>query len=210
MKPLWFDGVDPSNDNSGIAYYGRTYKLSDPSCDKMGCRFISGQGGAAGSCTAFPGVLSNREIKRPVNCHATHCIYRQIGAEAGRILVLNIIRCLGRLQCPDTLCCVYLLYTCTQPGNVASYFSSTSSSSKSFPVVISNRECWGFDVALPEQVLKLLSVWRIVVVRLKRLVTSSYEPASMGLLETSTPAVRLEKEWKLISRTMPYLDGAGL
>ncbi|OAK98905.1 hypothetical protein IQ06DRAFT_356896 [Phaeosphaeriaceae sp. SRC1lsM3a] len=30
----------------------------------MGCRFVGGQGGAAGSCTAFPGVLSNREIRR--------------------------------------------------------------------------------------------------------------------------------------------------
>lgn len=64
LKPLWFDGVNPSKINFGIAYYGRTYKLSDPSCDKMGCRFVGGQGGAAGSCTAFPGVLSNREIRR--------------------------------------------------------------------------------------------------------------------------------------------------
>ncbi|OSS48704.1 hypothetical protein B5807_07143 [Epicoccum nigrum] len=30
----------------------------------MGCRFIGGSAGAAGSCTAFPGVLSNLEIRR--------------------------------------------------------------------------------------------------------------------------------------------------
>lgn len=64
LKPLWFDGVDPAKVNFGIAYYGRTYKLVDPSCDKMGCRFIGGSAGAAGSCTAFPGVLSNLEIRR--------------------------------------------------------------------------------------------------------------------------------------------------
>lgn len=48
----------------GIAYYGRTYKLSDASCGKIGCGFIEGEGGAAGACTKFPGVLSNREIKQ--------------------------------------------------------------------------------------------------------------------------------------------------
>ncbi|KAF2271257.1 glycoside hydrolase [Westerdykella ornata] len=61
LKPLWFDGVDPGKVNFGIAYYGRTYKLMDPSCWKMGCHFLGE--GAAGPCTNFPGVLSNREIR---------------------------------------------------------------------------------------------------------------------------------------------------
>ncbi|KAH3998458.1 hypothetical protein HBI56_205010 [Parastagonospora nodorum] len=64
LKPLWFDGVDPAKINFGIAYYGRTYKLSDPSCDKMGCRFVVGAAGAPGKCTQFAGVLSNREIRQ--------------------------------------------------------------------------------------------------------------------------------------------------
>jgi chitinase len=64
LKPLWFDGVDPSKIIMGIAYYGRTYKLADPSCGKMGCSFIAGEGGKAGSCTNSSGVLSNREIKK--------------------------------------------------------------------------------------------------------------------------------------------------
>ncbi|KAH7359750.1 hypothetical protein BKA66DRAFT_515085 [Pyrenochaeta sp. MPI-SDFR-AT-0127] len=42
----------------------RKYKLTVPSCDKMGCRFIGGEAGALGYCTIFPGVLSNREIRR--------------------------------------------------------------------------------------------------------------------------------------------------
>lgn len=66
LKPLWFDGVDPAKIVMGLAYYGRTYTLADPSCGKMGCSFIPDKGGAAGSCTNFPGVLSNREIKRIV------------------------------------------------------------------------------------------------------------------------------------------------
>lgn len=45
----------------GLAYYGRTYKLADASCGRMGCSFTGP--GAAGACTAFEGVLSNREIQ---------------------------------------------------------------------------------------------------------------------------------------------------
>jgi chitinase len=67
LKPLWFDGVDPSKINLGLAYYGRTYKLTDPACGRMGCSFISGEGGAVGSCTNTAGVLSNREIRRMID-----------------------------------------------------------------------------------------------------------------------------------------------
>jgi chitinase len=63
LKPLWFDGVDPSKINLGIAYYGRIYKLSSASCSKMGYPFVPGQGGAPGSCTQFSGILSNKEIR---------------------------------------------------------------------------------------------------------------------------------------------------
>lgn len=64
LTPLWFDGVDPSKIVMGLAYYGRTQKLADASCGKMGCSFVPGQGGAPGSCTNAAGILSNREIKR--------------------------------------------------------------------------------------------------------------------------------------------------
>ncbi|KAF2714297.1 glycoside hydrolase family 18 protein [Pleomassaria siparia CBS 279.74] len=36
------------------------------SCDKMGCSFVPDIGGTAGSCTNFPGILSNLEIKRMI------------------------------------------------------------------------------------------------------------------------------------------------
>jgi chitinase len=64
LLPLWFDGVDPGKVVMGIAYYGRTYKLTDPSCGSMGCPF-SGSG-APGRCTKTEGVLSNREIRQMI------------------------------------------------------------------------------------------------------------------------------------------------
>ena len=81
LTPLWFDGVDPSkisesrnlalfhrpsdiNIDMGIAYYGRSCKLTDPSCGHPGCSFVAGKGGAPGACTNSPGVMSNREIRQ--------------------------------------------------------------------------------------------------------------------------------------------------
>lgn len=64
LQPLWFDRVDPAEINMGLAYYGRTYKLSDPSCGVIGCGFAGP--GDAGPCTNSPGVLSNREIRRMI------------------------------------------------------------------------------------------------------------------------------------------------
>lgn len=66
LVPLWFDGVDPAKINLGLAFYGRTYELADPSCASMGCRFKFNKTGAAGECTDFSGVLSNREIQRMI------------------------------------------------------------------------------------------------------------------------------------------------
>jgi hypothetical protein len=48
----------------GIAYYGRSYKLADPKCAKMGCSFIPKEGGAPGKCTNSKGIMSNREIRQ--------------------------------------------------------------------------------------------------------------------------------------------------
>jgi chitinase len=48
----------------GMAYYGRSYKLADPSCGHMGCSFVPDQGGAPGKCTAARGIMSSREIRQ--------------------------------------------------------------------------------------------------------------------------------------------------
>jgi GH18 family chitinase len=45
----------------GLAFYGRTFKLKDPSCSQPGCEF-SGPGDE-GSCTKSAGLLSYREIQ---------------------------------------------------------------------------------------------------------------------------------------------------
>ncbi|KAF2397092.1 glycoside hydrolase [Trichodelitschia bisporula] len=64
LMPLWYDGVDPKKINLGIPYYGRTYKLLDRQCDRMGggCKFRGP--GAKGMCTDSEGILSNNEIQR--------------------------------------------------------------------------------------------------------------------------------------------------
>ena len=44
----------------GLAFYSRTFELSNPSCKQPGCPFKGG--GTAGACTATSGILSYREI----------------------------------------------------------------------------------------------------------------------------------------------------
>lgn len=61
-RPLWFDGLNPSKINFGLAYYGRGYTLADPSCNTLLCPF-SGPS-KPGPCTNFAGVLSLREIQQ--------------------------------------------------------------------------------------------------------------------------------------------------
>ncbi|KAL8690520.1 MAG: hypothetical protein Q9218_004051 [Villophora microphyllina] len=63
-QPLWFDALNPSKINFGVAYYGRGYTLSDPSCNTLGCSF-SGPS-KPGPCTNFEGVLSLREIQQKI------------------------------------------------------------------------------------------------------------------------------------------------
>ncbi|KAH6652447.1 glycoside hydrolase superfamily, partial [Truncatella angustata] len=59
--PLWFDDLTPSKINFGLAYYGRGYTLSDPSCNTLNCAF-SGPS-KPGTCTNFAGVMSLLEIE---------------------------------------------------------------------------------------------------------------------------------------------------
>lgn len=63
MKPPWFDG-NLAKIFIGIAYYRCMYKLFDTICGKIGCGFIAGEGGEAGSCNNFPSVLSHHGINQ--------------------------------------------------------------------------------------------------------------------------------------------------
>lgn len=59
--PLWYDGLNPTKINLGVAYYGRGYTLSDPTCNTLLCPF---QGPSLpGPCTNSAGVMSLVEIE---------------------------------------------------------------------------------------------------------------------------------------------------
>ena len=59
--PLWYDGMDPSKINMGLAYYGRGYTLAEPNCNHVGCEWSTQS--RPGPCTDFAGVMSLEEIK---------------------------------------------------------------------------------------------------------------------------------------------------
>ncbi|KUJ13269.1 glycoside hydrolase [Mollisia scopiformis] len=62
---LWRNNVNPANVNMGLGWYGRSFTLSDPSCNRPGCVFSSG--GNPGECTKSAGTLSNAEILRIIH-----------------------------------------------------------------------------------------------------------------------------------------------
>ncbi|KAE8326142.1 hypothetical protein BDV39DRAFT_193873 [Aspergillus sergii] len=75
---LWRNNVDPSMVNMGIGWYGRSFTLQDPQCNKPGCIFS--YGGKAGECTKSSGTLSNAEIERIIS---KHNIVPTVDREAG-------------------------------------------------------------------------------------------------------------------------------
>ncbi|KAI3272712.1 CAZyme family GH18 [Penicillium roqueforti] len=61
LSLLWRNDVSPSKVNLGLAFYGRTFELEDPSCFQPGCRFSGA--GAKGPKTDTAGILSFGEIQ---------------------------------------------------------------------------------------------------------------------------------------------------
>lgn len=61
---LWRAGVNPDKVVLGLGWYGRSFTLSDPSCNTPNgvCTFSAGAN--PGKCTASSGTLSNAEIDR--------------------------------------------------------------------------------------------------------------------------------------------------
>ncbi|KLU89887.1 hypothetical protein MAPG_08856 [Magnaporthiopsis poae ATCC 64411] len=57
---LWRNGVPANQVNLGIGFYGRTYVLQSPDCDKPGCRFA--EEGRAGGCSGQGGYMSYQDI----------------------------------------------------------------------------------------------------------------------------------------------------
>lgn len=59
---LWRNDIDSAKVVLGLGFYGRSFTLKDPTCNKPGCAFSGG--GIAGNCSAASGILSNAEIQR--------------------------------------------------------------------------------------------------------------------------------------------------
>jgi chitinase len=57
---LWRNDISASKVTMGMAFYSRTFTLTDPNCNKLGCRVSSG--GNAGECSDTVGVLLHPEI----------------------------------------------------------------------------------------------------------------------------------------------------
>lgn len=68
MKLLWRNGINPAKVVLGLGFYGRSYTLANPSCNKPGCVFTSGAPG--GPCTDSIGTLSYGEIQRLIDAGA--------------------------------------------------------------------------------------------------------------------------------------------
>lgn len=60
LSLLWRYDVKPENVVFGLAFYGRSFTMSDASCYKPGCTFSTS--GLPGSCTNTGGILSYSEI----------------------------------------------------------------------------------------------------------------------------------------------------
>ncbi|RMD41706.1 hypothetical protein DV735_g3417, partial [Chaetothyriales sp. CBS 134920] len=67
LSLLWRAGVSAGNVVLGLGWYGRSFKLADPRCNRPGCPFS--EGAAAGPCSATSGVLTLAEIERIIEDH---------------------------------------------------------------------------------------------------------------------------------------------
>jgi chitinase len=79
---LWRNLVGPSKVNLGLAFYGRSFRLEDNSCNVPGYPFYkpSGRGANPGSCTGTSGILLNYEVHRILKNYRPEVIY---DADAG-------------------------------------------------------------------------------------------------------------------------------
>jgi chitinase len=60
LNLFWRVGVDPNKVVLGMAFYGRSYTMSDTDCMDPGCSFSGA--GTAGPCTDSAGTLSYKGI----------------------------------------------------------------------------------------------------------------------------------------------------
>ncbi|KAI2635311.1 hypothetical protein GGS21DRAFT_489974 [Xylaria nigripes] len=67
MDLLWRAGVEPGKVVMGFGWYGRSFTLVDPTCNKPNgvCKFTGGA--EAGSCSQASGILTLQEIRDTIN-----------------------------------------------------------------------------------------------------------------------------------------------
>lgn len=75
---LWRNQIDPDQVNLGLAFYSRTFTVSDPGCMSPGCLFDSG--GPKAPCTDAVGVMSNSEIMRHLSSKTSNVELNQAAA----------------------------------------------------------------------------------------------------------------------------------
>lgn len=78
LSLFWRNNVSPSRVNLGLAFYGRTYTLEDPTCWDPGCPFKGP--GNEGPCTHSPGILSYSEIQKTLQSKEYFPIYDPVAA----------------------------------------------------------------------------------------------------------------------------------
>ncbi|KAG5290027.1 class V chitinase [Histoplasma ohiense] len=79
---LWRNSVPPEKVSLGLAFYGRSFTLADPSCSTPGCPFKrvdneTAGGAQPGLCTLNSGTLSNYEINRVLKEQSPEVIYNK-------------------------------------------------------------------------------------------------------------------------------------
>ncbi|ORY04392.1 hypothetical protein BCR34DRAFT_572769 [Clohesyomyces aquaticus] len=72
---FWRNNVPMNRVNLGIGFYGRSYTLKDPACNKPGCPFKDV--GVAGQCTGQGGVMSFAEIEGYIKQYSLTTEYDQ-------------------------------------------------------------------------------------------------------------------------------------
>ncbi|RTE82608.1 hypothetical protein BHE90_002937 [Fusarium euwallaceae] len=80
---LWRTKIDPDQVNMGLAFYARTFSVSNPSCMSPGCLFDAG--GLAEPCTGAVGVMTNPEIMRKLGSKMVH-------GELDKTAAINILK----------------------------------------------------------------------------------------------------------------------
>lgn len=62
---LWRNDISPKKVTMGMAFYSRSFTLTDPGCNHLGCRVSSG--GNAGRCSDTVGVLLHPEVQEIIS-----------------------------------------------------------------------------------------------------------------------------------------------